>query len=70
MRRRGSQVRADQGSFQVIQCGAIDFFVEGNCFFNALSEILSRAGYRFLHAIEEARLLFQAAEKGLNHKNP
>ena len=65
-----AEVGADEGGFEVIQRGAVNFFAERNNFFDALAEIFAGACHRLFHAIEEAGLLLfvEAAKKGLNHR--
>ena len=69
LRRGGAQVGADESGFQVVQGRAINFLAEGNGFLNALAEVLAGSRDRFLHALQEAGLLFGTAKKSLNHEN-
>jgi hypothetical protein len=63
-----SQVGSDQRGFQIVEGGAVDLLAESNSFLDALAEVLPGARHRFLHALQEAGLLLEAAEKGLDHK--
>ena len=66
-----AEVGADQCSFQIIERGAVDLFAKSDHFLDAISEVLTGASNRFLHAIEEAWSLFfvQTAKQSLNHEN-
>src|SRR2546425_12822411 len=62
---------ADQCSFQIIKRGAVDLFAKSDHFLDAISEVLTGARNRFLHAIEKAWLLVfvETAKQSLNHEN-
>ena len=66
-----AEVGADQCSFQIIERGAVDLFAKSDHFLDAISEVLTGASNRLLHAIEETWLLFfvQTAKQSLNHEN-
>src|SRR2546425_12822412 len=51
--------------------GAVDLFAKSDHFLDAISEVLTGASNRFLHAIEKAWLLFfvETAKQSLNHEN-
>jgi hypothetical protein len=69
MRRRRAQVSPEERSLKVVQSIPVNLLADRNYCFDALSQIFPRAGYRFLHAIEETGFLLfvEAAKKSLNH---
>src|SRR4029077_1392475 len=69
MSRGRAQVSPEERGFKIVQRSPIDFLAERSYRFDTLTQIFSRAGYCFLHAIQEAGFLFfvETAKKGLNH---
>ncbi len=66
-----AEVGADESGFEIVERRTINFFAEGNNFFDALAEIFAGPRDRLFHAVEEARFLLfvQAAKKSLNHRD-
>ena len=66
-----AEVGADEGGFQIIKRGAINFLAERDHFLDAVAQVFAGTSNRFLHAIEKARLLLfvQTAKESLNHEN-
>ena len=66
----GAEVSGNECSFEIIERSTVNFLVEGNDFFDALTQVFPGARHRLFHALEKAGLLFfvQAAKKRLNHR--